>query len=153
MLFRSQWAEIVYKIDCPFAIAELVEPAAWRKSDSTPFVPFLHIYNQHADAVLDEGAVGIVELSLDDATWHPWFSSTPDRGQEQSAHIRDFVAGHRTLYLRARLYTTQNPIAAQFLRCRANPDNPGQYRYRVKVSENVQPDTIELNSPATDKAN
>lgn len=149
----NQWAEIVYKIDCPFAIAELVEPAAWRKSSATPFVPFLHIYNRHADVALDEDAVGMVEVSLDDTTWHPWFSSSPDRGQEQFENIRELAAGHQTLYLRARLHAPTTTTAAQFLRCRANPDNPGNYRHRVTVREKVPLNTIELNSPKAGKSN
>jgi hypothetical protein len=124
----------------------MVKNGAWR-------IPFLHIYNKHADATLDQGASGIVEISLDDATWTAWYSSTPERGPEQLADINNLVKGHQRIYLRARLYTTQNPIAAQFLRCRANPDNPGNYRHRVTVREKVQLDTMELNSPNSDKSN
>ncbi|MFM2094291.1 MAG: Serine/threonine-protein kinase PrkC, partial [Planctomycetota bacterium] len=65
----KQWAEIVYQIESPFPIGQVVEPSTTMVKNGAWRIPFLHIYNKHADATLDQGASGIVEISLDDATW------------------------------------------------------------------------------------
>ena len=111
---QREWAEVVYRLESPFPIADI---ALERFG--------VEAWNRHNVVAFDPEAAAHLEISPDGTRWSPVASSTPAGGVQSSASFAAAVRGARQVFFRARLFETnswnRNQVhRAQFLR--SEPD-------------------------------